>query len=530
MRALMLGAAVLLVAATPAATASAAVLLVAATPAATAKGPAPPVVVLTPIAGTAASPATGQKAVAVARSNGVPSALARPYRAELGWTAQWQGSQWWLVGVYESDWGTRFVVRAAVRGRHASYGVGPTRQWIVTNAQPQVTTLYTRFDPASAVAAMESAMLAQPTPEPGSYPNFDPRNYTILDGAATLVRDEPEEGGRWGSGPGWWFVYYARDHRTGQNVVLPVTGAGYDPPAPEGPGFRSAYGFTDFWVRNDVRPAVPAVDDWIDSVVAARGWHPAGWPSTGRDETFLSIPPFVPRPPFEVRSRAGGTAPDPATAASAVALLHENLDVADALAAPAVGDGNWTAQWRGHSWWLAGVFRSPWGRRFVVRAEVAGSRVDFGAGPGRKWLLAHAHPRLRNTVFTRLNPWSAALLLKAELLASPSQFDQHRYSILTEAARLVRDSPPALDAGPAWSFVLYARDLASGKKVVLPVTSRAHGPLVETAYHDATTPGATAYGFQGFDVLPKVPAKSVSLARWIRRVVATRGWHPANFH
>jgi hypothetical protein len=502
-------------------------------PAAVAGPPGPPVTVMSALPGKAPSPATGQKAVALARSNGAASALARPYKTELGWTAQWQGHQWWLVGVYESDWGTRFVVSAVIQGGYVQFGAGPTRQWILDNAKPKVTTLYTRFDPSAAVAVMKAEMLTIPPPtEPNEYPNFNPKNYTILDGAATLVRDAPT-GGNWNSGPDWWFVYYARDHRTGQNVVLPVTGPGYDPPVQEGSlataGGRNAYGLRGIWVRNDVQPAVPALDNWINTVIAARGWHPAAWPSKGRDETFWSIPPFIPRPPFKVPSKRGGAPPDPATGLSAVAVATANLDVADALAEPYASEAGWTAQWRGHAWWLAGVFSSAWGKRFLVRATVVGSHVRFGAGPGRKWILLHARPRLKNTLYTRLNPWSAALLLKAEVLASPSQFDQHRYSILAEAAELVRDSPPTLGSGPAWYFVLYAKDLATGKKVVLPVTSVSRSPLVETSY-GAAERGTTAYGFEDFDVLRKVPSKHPALARWIHRVVAKRGWQPTNFH
>jgi hypothetical protein len=521
MRALLAGAAVLFLVAVAGSVPAAA----------TGAAPTLPVTVLPALPGKAPSPATGRAAVALARANGVASALARPYKAELGWTAQWQGHQWWLVGVYESAWGTRFVVRAAIQGGYARFGVGPTRQWILANARPQVTTLYTRFDPASAVAQMKAAMMAVPPPQyKNEFPNFDPRNYTILDGAATFALDEPGADS-FGSGPGWWFVYYALDHRTGHDVVLPVTGAGYDPPVPEGSisthGGGSIYGFWDFWVRNDVQPAVPALDAWINGVIAARGWHPADWPSLGHDETFLSIPPFFPRPPFKVRSRPGGGAPRPATGAAAVAVATANLDVAGALAGPYTVAAGWTAQWRGHAWWLAGVFRSPWGKRFVVRATVVGSDVRFGVGPGKKWILAHAQPRLRHTVYTRLKPSDATALMKAEMLASPSQFDATKYSILDGAAELVRDSPPTLDSGPAWYFVYYAKDLAIGKNVVLPVTSPTHAPLVETTY-ETSTAGDTAYGFQGFDVLPKVPAKNAALSRWIRGVVAKQGWHPAN--
>jgi hypothetical protein len=492
----------------------------------------PPVVVLPALAGKAPSPATGREAVALARANGVASALARPYKAELGWTAQWQGNGWWLVGVFESDWGTRFVVRASVvGGRYVHFGAGPTKHWILENAQPQVTTLYTRFDPTSAVADMEAAMLAQQPPtEPNAYPNFDPRNYTILDGAAMLVRDEPETR-NWGSGPGWWFVYYARDHRTGQNVVLPVTGAGYDPPTTEGSiqtgTGGSAYGFWDVWVRNDVQPALPSLDDWVDQVIAARGWQPTGWPSQGRDETFWSVPPLILRSPVVVPRQPGGGTPHPGTAKAALAVVHANLDVADLLAEPYYNESGWTAQWRGHEWWLAGVYRSDWGKRFVVRAAVKGNNVQLDSGPSTRWIRKHASPRLIRTVYTRLKPWSAASLLKSELLAGPvSRFDLRKYSILAGSAELARDIPSTLGSGPAWYFVYFTKDLATGKNVVLPVVSSSGGPLDETTY-DSSTPGSTAYGFQSFRLLPSVPA---GLSGWIRSVVAKRGWHPTNFH
>jgi hypothetical protein len=502
-----------------------ALLLVASGAAPAAVAGAPPVTVLQALPGGTPSPATGQEAVAVARGGvNVPSVLARPFKTELGWTAQWQGNAWWLVGVYESDWGTRFVVRATVEGRFAKFGVGPTRQWILDNAEPQVTTLYTRFDPASAVARMQTELLAFPPPDgPNQYPNYDPRNYAILDGAATLVRDEPD--------PAWWFVYYALDHRTGQNVVVPVTDAGYDPPVPEGllstDGGASVYGFWGVWPRNDVQPADPKLIDWVNSVIAARGWQPADWPSKGRDETFWSIPPFMSRPPAEVPRRPGGTTPSPATAKAAVAVAQANFDIPSVLAEPFLGGGGWTAQWRGKEWWLVAVFRSNWGKRFVVRATVSGDNVQFGAGPSKQWIHEHATPRPIRTLYTRLKPWSAASLLKAEMLAGPaSRFDPKKYSILAGSAGLVRDAPPTAGSGPMWYAVYYATDLPTGRKVVVPVTSPSRGPLVEMAYA-ASTPGSTAYGFQGYRVLRTVPS---SLSDWIRSVVAKRGWRPTNFH
>lgn len=485
----------------------------------------PPITVLQALPGRAPSPATGQQAVALARGGqDVPSALARPYKTELGWTAQWRGGSWWLVGVYESDWGTRFVVRALVRGSHVKFGAGPTRRWILDDARPRVTTLYTRFDPTSAVAQMQGQLMSMAPPQqPGEYPDFDPRNYTILAGAATLVRDEPE--------PEWWFVYYARDHRTGRNVVVPVTSAGDDPPVPEssiqtGMG-RSSYGFWGIWPRNDVQPGNLELVGWVDHVIATRDWQPADWPSVGRDETFWSIPPVFHRAPSLVPRVPGKSRPSPSTAEAAVEVARGNLDIPTVLAAPFAGGGSWTAQWRGHDWWLVAVFRSNWGKRFVVRAEVSGRHVRFGTGAGRRWILEHAQPRLEGTLYTRLKPSSAVSLLKAEMLAAPvSRFDSAKYAILDGAAELVRDAQQADGSGPEWRAVYYATDRATGKNVVLPVVSVSHGPLVETTY-SGSEPGSTAYGFQSFDVLPNVPASS---SGWVRSVVAARGWHPTNFH
>ena len=210
----------------------------------------------------------------------------------------------------------------------------------------------------------------------------------------------------------------------------------------------------------------------------------------------------------------------------AVSVAGADFDVADVLAQPFAREQGWSAQWRGHEWWLAGVFYSGWGKRFVVRATVVGRNVRFGAGPGKRWILKHARPRLQKTVYTRLKPSSAVALLKAETLAQPTpQFDPSRYSISAGAAKIVRD----VDSGPAWSFVFYAEDLATGKNVVLPVTSSSRGALAETTY-DTSTPGATAYGFTGFDVLLTVPSNRPHLAKWIRGVVARKHWKPTNFH
>jgi hypothetical protein len=499
---------------------------------ATGDAPTLPVTVLPALPGKAPRPATGRAAVALARANGVASALARPYKAELGWTAQWQGHQWWLVGVYESDWGARFVVRAAVVGGHyVRFGAGPTRQWILDNARPQVTTLYTRFTPTAATAQMHAYLRALPAPQPGWFPDFNPANYEFLDGAADLVLDAPTSGRvtLFGPGPGWYFVYYARDLRTGQNVVVPVTGINYslvsEGQIETAPG-ANAYGL---WgeVADNVPPVFKVLHDWISSVIAARGWQPTNWPTTGYDPSF-TIPPFLHRPmPVSVAKPLPGPKPSPATGRKAVAVARANLNVASVLAGPFAGELGWSAQWRGKEWWLVGAFKSAFGKRFVVRATVVGGWVKFGTGPGRGWIAKHVRPRWTKAFYARLKPSDATAVMKAEMLASPSQFDATKYSILDGAAKLAQDVQPSGGSGPAWYFVFYAKDLATGKKVVLPVTSGSLGPLVETTY-ETSTPGDTAYGFQGFEVLPKVPGGNAALSRWIRRVVAEQRWDPTN--
>lgn len=497
-----------------------ALLLAASGAAPAAAAGSPTVTVLAALPGQPPRPATGQQAVAIARANGVASALARPYKAELGWTAQWRRNSWWLVGVFESDWGTRFVVRASVMdGHYVHFGAGPTRQWILDNARPQVTTLYARYDPASAVAQMKNELLEQPPPPANSFPDFDPRNYTILDGAAELVTDKTTR-------PGWWFVYYARDLRTGQNVVVPVAGLNYSPAIEESIG--AAPGATDYGIWGMPWDNVPtwaaSLHDWISGVIAAHGWQPTNWPSTGTDPSFTVPPFFRRRLSVTVEKAFPGVKPSPSTARAAIAVARANVDL---LAEPFSGELSWTAQWRGSEWWLVAVFRSPWGTRFVVRAAVHGNDVQFGTGPSRQWIQVHASSWVKRTLYTRLTPVAATALLQAEMLAGPvSRFDPQKYSILAGATELVRDAPPTLDSGPSWYAVYYARDRTARRDVVLAVTSSSRGPLVETTY-EASTPGSTAYGFQDFRVLRTVPS---TLSDWVRRVVANRGWRPTNFH
>lgn len=116
-------------------------------------------------------------------------------------------------------------------------------------------------------------------------------------------------------------------------------------------------------------------------------------PPAGRRRASPRIRPFScyppsparrrPHRPARRRSRSPGRAAwqlRPATTEGAIGEARAKLDVPDLMAEPFTSGGDWTAQWRGTTWWLVGVYRSPWGKRFVVRATVSGRHVRFGAG------------------------------------------------------------------------------------------------------------------------------------------------------
>jgi hypothetical protein len=225
--------------------------------AATVAPAAPPITVLKPVTSTTPSPRTAQKAVALARANTDTNKAASPFKSEIRWIAQWRGDRWWLLGIFSSEWGTRFVVDATVKGgtvsTYINYSSRPSVTWVRTTARRwQLRTLYTRLTPAAAI------QLAEKTVDSGQ--------YTILGAAAKLARDSAQD-------VGWYFAIYAQN-AAGAKVVLTVVGLG-GRPVQEG-NYVDGYGFG---AQPELQMSVPLnLTDWVRSVAKSRNWTPSNLP------------------------------------------------------------------------------------------------------------------------------------------------------------------------------------------------------------------------------------------------------------
>ena len=61
------------------------------------------------------------------------------FKSELGWVAQWRGDRWWVLGLFSSPYGTRFVVDASVIGGKVYADLGmyqrPSATWVRATAR-----------------------------------------------------------------------------------------------------------------------------------------------------------------------------------------------------------------------------------------------------------------------------------------------------------------------------------------------------------------------------------------------------------
>lgn len=200
-------------------------------------------------------PPTAQRAIRLVQTHRDTDREASPFRRELRWLAEWRGDRWWVLGLFESDWGVRFVVDAAIiNGRvdaYINYGTRPRRRWIRKKVRRwRLRTLYTRLTPAAAVGLARESLATKL------------RGYTVLDGAAKLARDSARS-------TAWYFVYYARTG-DGRNVVLAVDGYGGRPV--EERSYAAGYGFG---LEPQLHDTVPLpLRKWVQSVATRRGWQP----------------------------------------------------------------------------------------------------------------------------------------------------------------------------------------------------------------------------------------------------------------
>jgi hypothetical protein len=197
------------------------------------------IIVLRPIGKKKPIPRTAQKAIARVRAAPDTNSEASPFQQELAWAAQWRRDKWWVVGLFESPWGTRFVVDATLSGgkvyTYIDYSNRPAATWVRATAKRfwHLQTLYTRLTPEAAISIAQRDTI-------------DTGTYTVLDAAAKLARDTARQAA-------WYFAFYVQT-QTGQRLVL-VVSAGGGEPVEEGV-YVDGYGFG---ATPELQQTVPAV-------------------------------------------------------------------------------------------------------------------------------------------------------------------------------------------------------------------------------------------------------------------------------
>jgi hypothetical protein len=209
--------------------------------------------VLKPVSRTTPAPRTAAKALALVRANPNTNQAAQPFQRELGWVAQWRGDRWWLVGLFSSTYGTRFVVDATVEGTSVLDYISPGRPsltWVRTTARRwHMATLYTRLTSAAAIKIAEQDVI-------------ESNQYTVLGAASKLAEDT-------GQRVGWYFAFYVQDVTTGARSVVAVTG--YGGTSVEEGTYANGYGFG---AQPQLQTSVPLnLSDWVHAVSASRHWN-----------------------------------------------------------------------------------------------------------------------------------------------------------------------------------------------------------------------------------------------------------------
>jgi hypothetical protein len=221
----------------------------------------PPITALRPTSRKKPIPRSAQQAVARVRAAPDTNREASPFQRELAWVAQWRGDRWWVLGLFESSWGARFVVDATLmKGNvyaYINYADRPAATWVRTTAKQRwgLRTFYTRFTAAVAISAAEQ--------ETGV-----PVKYTVIDAAAKLASDTARQ-------VAWYFAIYVQD-KSGKRLVVVILAFGGGP-VEEGT-YAGDYDY-GFGARPTPQTTVPLnLVDWVRAVAKARHWTPSNLP------------------------------------------------------------------------------------------------------------------------------------------------------------------------------------------------------------------------------------------------------------
>jgi len=179
-----------------------------------------------------------------------------PFKRELDWKAEWVKDRWWVIGLFESPWGVKFVSDATVwDGKvyaYINYGERPEREWVEARAKEWgLSTYYTRLTPDEALSRVKNSDSVR----------YALQDVKVMDGVAELVEDSAVS-------QAWRFAFYVL-RVNGDYAVLAIEGDG-GKGAEEG-NYISEYGFGNatesYW-------EIPLhLVDWARSLAKNRGWQ-----------------------------------------------------------------------------------------------------------------------------------------------------------------------------------------------------------------------------------------------------------------
>lgn len=212
--------------------------------------------------------------------------------------------------------------------------------------------------------------------------------------------------------------------------------------------------------------------------------------------------------------------PSPPSAPEAIAKVRDSTEMSKS-AAPFKQEVDWKAEWVQDRWWVAGLFESPWGVRFVADATIWDGRVyayvNYSMRPKREWVEARAKEWQLEHLYARLTPQDALERVK--------QTDSVRRAlqevkIQDSVADLLEDTA----LGVSWRFAFYITR-KDARQAVLVVEGLGEKGVKEGSYGSGED-YERSYGFgNAAKALWDVPLHQLD---WVRQLAKERGWVKAS--